>query len=443
MEYFIESISINKIRHLENLKIDISNKGRKHLILTGKNGSGKTTVLHNISIYLKSIEDGNYLNIEGLYLRYLNDYKAEYEKLLKKGISIHDASLNNIKSSIDQWEKLIKTYNNGIYVDVKNKQYVESAYQKNEFIIAYFDAKRSTTVHPPKNIKNIELKEKFNIHENVESIFLDYLVFLKTQQSFANNEGDLEEVNKIKNWFDRFENALRKILEDDSINLKFNYRDLTFKICQNNREPYGFEVLSDGYSAILDIFINLILRMEKHTKNSYDIQGIVMIDELETHLHIKLQKSILRFLTEFFPNIQFIITTHSPFIINSIDNAVIYDLENNQRVENLSSYPYESVVEGYFNIDTYSKTIKDKLNQYKELVYKLDKNEEEKQLEYELQKELKNASNDLTPDLSIEFNKVYQERRESLLNKSKKIFGDQFEQIFNIENKTDDKLDGN
>ncbi len=34
MEYFIESISINKIRHLENLKIDISNNERKHLILT-------------------------------------------------------------------------------------------------------------------------------------------------------------------------------------------------------------------------------------------------------------------------------------------------------------------------------------------------------------------------------------------------------------------------
>ena len=48
----------------------------------------------------------------------------------------------------------------------------------------------------------------------------------------------------------------------------------------------------------------------------YDLQGIVLIDEIETHLHVELQKKILPFLTNFFPNIQFVITTHSPFILN-------------------------------------------------------------------------------------------------------------------------------
>lgn len=42
------------------------------------------------------------------------------------------------------------------------------------------------------------------------------------------------------------------------------------------------------------------------------------------------------FLTSFFPNIQFIVSTHSPFVLNSIDNSVIYDLEKDIRVENLS-----------------------------------------------------------------------------------------------------------
>lgn len=52
-----------------------------------------------------------------------------------------------------------------------------------------------------------------------------------------------------------------------------------------------------------------------------------MIDELETHLHVSLQKKILPFLTEFFPNLQFIVTTLSPFILNSIEDVVVYDLE--------------------------------------------------------------------------------------------------------------------
>lgn len=74
------------------------------------------------------------------------------------------------------------------------------------------------------------------------------------------------------------------------------------------------------------IISDLILRMDKNwlLKNhlsQYDIEGIVLIDELETHLHIELQKKILPFLTGFFPKIQFISSTHSPYILNSISNA--------------------------------------------------------------------------------------------------------------------------
>lgn len=67
--------------------------------------------------------------------------------------------------------------------------------------------------------------------------------------------------------------------------------------------------------------------------SQYNAQGIVLIDELETHLHIELQKKILPFLTKFFPNIQFIVTTHSPYILNSISNAKAYDLEKHVELE--------------------------------------------------------------------------------------------------------------
>ncbi len=82
---------------------------------------------------------------------------------------------------------------------------------------------------------------------------------------------------------------------------------------------------------MLDIVLDMIIRMEKKTNRSFDfnVPGIVLVDEIETHLHIELQKTILELLTTIFPNIQFIVSTHSPFILNSISDAVIYDLENN------------------------------------------------------------------------------------------------------------------
>ena len=52
-----------------------------------------------------------------------------------------------------------------------------------------------------------------------------------------------------------------------------------------------------------------------------------------------------------FPNIQFIVTTHSPFVLNSIENVVIYDLGSKLRVGSeagLSKLPYSGIVEGYF-----------------------------------------------------------------------------------------------
>lgn len=51
---FFTSINIEKVRHLENISIPLDKEKRKHLILTGKNGSGKTSVLEAIVVYVQN-----------------------------------------------------------------------------------------------------------------------------------------------------------------------------------------------------------------------------------------------------------------------------------------------------------------------------------------------------------------------------------------------------
>lgn len=288
--HFITKINIDKIRHLENIEINLDENKPKHLILTGKNGVGKTTLIEAIRDYL----DEGIININESFKDYLciefNSNKTGKEDLLP------------------------------------------SLYKQGKFILAYYSSERSTNVQIPSGVEKVELKDTYTFNENPSEVFLKYLVDLKTQQSFARNEDDIEVVENIENWFNKLENAMKTILDDDSIKLKFDYRNYNFKILQDNREPYGFNELSSGYSSILNIISDLILRIDKNRaaicrNYAFDTEGIVLIDELETHLHIELQKKILPFLVEFFPNIQFIITTHSPFVLNSIDNAVIYDLE--------------------------------------------------------------------------------------------------------------------
>ena len=168
---------------------------------------------------------------------------------------------------------------------------------------------------------------------------------------------------------------MKKIFDDNSVRLEFDEETFKFSIVMNDREPFDFNTLSSGYAAVLDVVVDLMIRMEKQLNRSFDfnISGIVLIDEVETHLHLELQKNVMKLLTTVFPNIQFIVSSHSPFILNSLDNVIIYDLENKMLVEHgLSDVPYSGIVEGYFGADELSDELRDKFETYKKLVNKLE-----------------------------------------------------------------------
>lgn len=399
------------MRHLENIDIELSQTERKHLLLTGKNGVGKTTTLNAIKNWLKSLQN-DWIQALRIYQNNIKDISSQL-----KNESSEDKKVviqNELKKNYDNLNNIGSGYVDLTFSGDENEY--NAFYKQGKFILAYYGSNRQTVVEIPRGVEKLYLKETYSIDENPSNIFIKYLVDLKTQQSFARNENDLKVVENIEAWFIRLENALKVILDDNSIKLKFDYRNYDFKILQEGREPYGLNELSDGYSSIINIISDLILRMDKNRASeernyAFDTEGIVLIDELETHLHIELQKKILPFLTEFFPNIQFIVTTHSPFVLNSIDDAVIYDLEKKIRLEDLSNYSYDGIVEGYFEVDSYSQELKDKIEEYRILAFRKDLNEEESARRAELRIELKNASNDLAKQLKSEFNEIEEKRK--------------------------------
>lgn len=151
--------------------------------------------------------------------------------------------------------------------------------------------------------------------------------------------------------------------------------------------------------------------LRKGCLSVYDTEGIVLIDELETHLHISLQKKILPFLTEFFPNIQFIVATHSPYILNSIDNCVIYDLENHIRMEDMSGYSAEGIVEGYFGQESYSERLLERVRRYKELVEIKNPSDDERAERAKILVEMKQVSGDLAREAREAFEEIEDRRK--------------------------------
>ena len=348
MSNFLTGIHINKIFHLENIDIPIDQNEMKHLIITGKNGSGKTSLLNALVEFFQLIQQDKTLN----FLDHEKDLKY-WQEVLSKHKKINP-SQNEFRQADDKIKGLrdaiTKTYGK-LEPKFNNLSEISNKVQNGEFVFAFYAANRKTLATIPKNPEKPNLNPVSNIKESKQGEFVKFLVDLKIQEALARNENELKPANKIKEWFDNFEELLGEIFEGSHITLKFNYKDYSFTINQDGRE-FGFNQLSDGYSAIIDIIADLILKMQTSGSLTrfYAKEGIVLIDEIETHLHLELQRLILPMLTRVFPNIQFIVTTHSPFVLSSIKDAVAYDLEKKLRLEDLTEYSYEALAEGYFKV---------------------------------------------------------------------------------------------
>lgn len=377
MSSFITEIKIGKVRHLENIDIKLGDE-KKHLILTGKNGCGKTSVLEELDSYFQQLFKGN---------SFARDVVSQ-KRIFERGI------IGNVKPTVSNIKNLFEDIHKS--VTHNNKSY--------EFIYAFFSAKRINETTKPKGIEKFDFSLNKTAKLNMK--FLQYIVNLKAEKSFARDDNDFDVVNKIDEWFNKFEKILKQIFSDEKLELVFDRKDYNFMIYRANREPFDFNGLSAGYSAIIDIITELILKVENTEFKSFDCEGIVLIDEVENHLHVDLQKNILLFLTTFFPNIQFIVTTHSPFVLQSIENSVVYDLEKNMRVEDLSSYSYDALIESYFDSDKYSKEVKDKIEIFEKLADKNDLSDDEKEKYYTLKKYFDSLPTFMSDELAVKLNQI-------------------------------------
>ena len=409
-EYFISEIDIEKLYHLSDIKIKLDSNKRQHLLLTGKNGSGKTSLLLEIEKFLRAINDEKLSQVFDQYPTWINE-------AIKKVLS---ASSDSEKYAADKDLKqclgFLKKYSDGVQINLNQYEGLEMMYHNGKFITAYFPSERKAQFMRPNGVENITLENTYGIDESAGDILLKYMVHLKTQQAYARNEGDQTTANQIQKWFDRFDSALQILLDEESIHIEYDYKKYNFKIRQNGREPFSFNELSDGYSSVIYIVSDLILRMDKNWLledkiSEYDYQGIVLIDELETHLHIELQKKIFPFLTKFFPRIQFIVTTHSPYILNSISNAKAYDLERQVELDNLSGFSSDDLAEGYFEADAYSDELKNSLNRYEELCLRNDLTEDERAERAEIRIKFKNISTELSGVAKERFEDIERRRK--------------------------------
>ena len=194
--------------------------------------------------------------------------------------------------------------------------------------------------------------------KNLAAEWLQFLVNKKIEQALAIAGEEQTKAKELTIWFEKLKQNLAKMFEQPYLKLSFDNKKLAFFIELPNQVKADLNHLPDGYSSFLAIAaeIWLAIEAEKLKWNADDSQkGIVVVDEIENHLHPSLQEKIMPFLTGLFPNIQFIVATHSPIVIASIDNTTVFDLTTKETRTDAAGDSISALMMSHFGLDsTYS-----------------------------------------------------------------------------------------
>tara|TARA_R110001583_G_C5630253_1_gene406955 strand:- start:761 stop:2017 length:1257 start_codon:yes stop_codon:yes gene_type:complete len=355
-----------------NKEVDINVDG-KTLILTGGNGCGKTQLIE--FIFDKLIDA--VVNRNNQSVRQVEANLTGHKHHLST-IGPADQHYKDITNQVEILKNKLKELENPP-LQIDNLDEFVVGHQNFTAILSIFEAMRKSEIIKPSSVTNLDklreqdksISTQRNSVKKTSSMFEEFLVSNIANQAFAEStkiNNDPEEAKRIEKWFKKLESDLQNLFEDPLLQLKFDSNSFIFKIHQPNKEPFTLQTLSSGFSSIMSIYADLITKISLRSINPEDLKGIVIIDEVDAHLHVSLQKKILAFLINSFPKVQFIVTTHSPFVVTSIDNAVIYDLSTCQQIEDLSMFSYEAVLEGLFGVLPISTLLQNQIEELSELL---------------------------------------------------------------------------
>ncbi|KEO83535.1 AAA family ATPase [Tumebacillus flagellatus] len=174
-----------------------------------------------------------------------------------------------------------------------------------------------------------------------------------------------------------------------------------------NGDQIPLRLLSDGYRNTMGLVADIAHRMavlnpfmEDHLRTS----GIVLIDEIDLHLHPKWQRHIVEDLKNTFPNVQFIVTTHSPFIVQSLEEGELRVLDEDVEAKVVSPADYvnksiEDITEYVMGVDKVQRSEKlhrlyEKTKTYYLLIDQLSATEDETQ-RAELERQIQTTKDEI------------------------------------------------
>lgn len=159
---------------------------------------------------------------------------------------------------------------------------------------------------------------------------------------------------------------------DVQFNLDTHELDIVYLAEDNSHKRYSMKHLSDGYKNTLSMIADIAYRMA--VLNPWLLEdvlkktpGIVLIDEIDLHLHPRWQQRIIEDLRSIFPNVQFIVSTHAPSVISSVKRENLLILDNMQANEppiEIYGKDANAILNSIMRADERPKVIKEKFKDF-------------------------------------------------------------------------------
>ena len=381
----IKNIKLKNFRCFEELVIELNERCN---VIVGVNGAGKSTILDALAIsigtYFAKIPTAYSLPIQKedvLRKSYLTGsiISTEYQfpvVISTEGIANGkfiewSRELNGLKN-----KTTVKNASNLIEVGHIQQQNIQNGVTDTTLpIFAYYGTGR---LYKKKNnrITKLDIKKSSRLDGYTDALSLgtnekqllrwfEDMTLIKIQE-----DREIPELKTVKTDIEKCFEIGNKDVTDVSINYSVKSKDIEVSYRKNNEiEKLPLHMFSDGIRITLTMVADIATRMAKLNPqlldNVLETPGVILIDEIDMHLHPSWQSRIITSLLETFTNIQIITTTHSPIVISNIESEYLRILKNNEIMNPSTNYNREldDIVNNIMETDYRPEEVRNLINQ--------------------------------------------------------------------------------
>ncbi len=378
---YLQHINLKNYKAIETLQLDFK-KGINLLI--GDNGTGKTSVLEGIAVALS----GMFVSVPGVSTK----------NIVKDDVRVIVNSLGDASTSIEYCEPIevgcilkngeteyswnrIREELASTHTKIDNREvcnWMKKITNQKESVLPLISFQSAARVWRIKRGDfGTELKKKLDDRRCGYIGCLDSSMDVKSIQQWCLKQ-EVMALNKGKSIYEYeffksiISNFMKEINELDEIPQLYYSPQFSELIYKDSNVEMAISKLSAGYQSLLWMIMDLAYRvclLNPELKSKTQIEGIVLIDEIDMHLHPKWQWNIIKALSSTFENVQFIIATHSPIVMSSAKEANIILLNEKKQPEYLPDcygYSVEDVLQYKQESVSRPKKINELINEIEE-----------------------------------------------------------------------------